>query len=107
MKLRIKTFVAEYYHYLVLALLFIIQMVIVFNVDLYGDDFYYANFTQEGIEYFIKENIFHYNMTNGRCWVHLLDELLLFNGSIILWRILQPFAVILTVFYGAKLVSGD
>ncbi|MCR5457202.1 MAG: DUF6056 family protein [Clostridiales bacterium] len=107
MKLRIKTFVTEYYHYLVLALLFIIQMVIAFNVDLYGDDFYYANFTQEGIGYFISENIFHYNMTNGRCWVHLLDELLLCNGSIILWRLLQPFAVILTVFYGAKLASGD
>ena len=107
MKEQVKAFVGEYYHYLILALLLVLQIAIAFNVDLYGDDFYYANFTKEGIGYFIDENVFHYNMTNGRCWDHLLDELLLFNGSIVLWRIFQPIAVILTVFYGAKLVSLD
>ena len=103
---KTKKFLSEYYHFLFLAILFLLEVAIVWNVDLYGDDFYYANFTQEGFKYFVSENVFHYTMTNGRCWIHLLDELLLCGGSIVLWRIFQPFAITALVYFGSRLVSG-
>ena len=102
---KIKKFISEYYHYLILGLLFLLQVIIAWNIDLFGDDYYYANFFKEGFQYFIDENIFHYTMTNGRCWVHLLDELLLFNGSIVPWRIVQPFIISLTIVFSAKLAT--
>ncbi|MBO4217682.1 MAG: hypothetical protein J5940_07030 [Clostridia bacterium] len=49
---------------------------------LFGDDFYYASFVSSGGKYFLSENIYHYLNTNGRAWVHLLDELLLAPKSV-------------------------
>ncbi|MFQ9150032.1 MAG: hypothetical protein ACLR5G_18015 [Eubacteriales bacterium] len=60
-------------------------------VNLYGDDYYYAGFTRNGLGYFVSENIFHYKYTNGRALVHLLDELLLSNFWF--WRIFNVAAL--------------
>ena len=55
---------------------------------LFGDDYYYAVFVPSGWEFFKSENIFHYLNTNGRAWVHILDELLLATKDT---RLFAPF----------------
>ena len=76
-KRNLKSFFAQSYHWFVFAAFLVCQAFSLFFVVLSGDDYYYANFVPNGLSYFLSENIFHYEQTNGRAMVHLLDELVL------------------------------
>ena len=92
-------------HYIVYAAFLVLQAVSHRYLVLFGDDFYYANFIPQGWDYFVKENIFHYTDTNGRFFVHLLDELLL-GFDMIFWKIFNLAVIALIVLFAAKNVPA-
>ena len=71
----------------------------------FGDDFYYATFVRSGWKYFISENVFHYMNTNGRAWVHLLDELLLATDGMWAFKLFNTAAAALLTVAVAKTAS--
>ena len=64
-------------HYIIFAIFLLIHSLVCIFTTYFGDDYYYAAFIKKGADYFVSENIFHYQYTNGRALVHLIDELLL------------------------------
>lgn len=76
------------YHLLFLLVFTVLFAYIMRYTVLFGDDYYYAAFVPSGWEFFRSENIFHYLNTNGRAWVHILDELLLATKDT---RLFAPF----------------
>ncbi|MBQ5809390.1 MAG: hypothetical protein IIW21_06505 [Clostridia bacterium] len=87
------------------ALFLCLQAVVVFSMTLFGDDYYYATFTRSS-EYFLSENIRHYEEVNGRVLVHLLVELLLWDKSLILFGILNMAAIGASVFFAAAIAAS-
>ena len=82
---RIADFLKTKYH-----LLFLLAFTVFFAWTmrysaLFGDDYYYASFIPSGARYFFSENISHYLLTNGRAWVHILDEILLASDG--MWAV--------------------
>ena len=71
---------------------------------LFGDDYYYANFIPRGWDYFVSENIFHYTDTNGRFFVHLIDELLL-GVNMVFWKIFNLAVIAAVVLFAAKITA--
>ena len=99
-----KPFFKNHWHHFVLtAFLFIHGLTSAFTT-IFGDDYYYAAFVKRGKDYFISENIFHYLHTNGRAFVHLLDELLI-GWSFWAWRIFNVICLGALVIGIAKLAA--
>ena len=73
-------------HRIIFAVFALLTGMTAFVTVLFGDDYYYAYFVKAGGEFFLSENIVHYEQTNGRVLVHLLDELLIGFG-LTPWRI--------------------
>jgi hypothetical protein len=82
---KLYNWIFDHIHWGIFCVFIALQFYIHTFVVLFGDDYYYAMFLKSGTNYFISENIFHYMNTNGRSFVHLLDELLLVMGPL-LWR---------------------
>ncbi|MBE6538026.1 MAG: hypothetical protein E7671_00990 [Ruminococcaceae bacterium] len=97
--------IAEKLHYIVFALFAVMQALIIDKIVLFGDDYYYTTFFYNGVEYFVSENIKHWLETNGRAFVHLLDELLLADGSIIMWKIFATVVICLIALFSALIAS--
>jgi len=76
------------------------------NIVLFGDDYYYTTFTSGGFENFVSLNVSHWNEVNGRALVHIIDELLLWKGTIWLWRIFIVLCSGTAVFFAAAIASG-
>ena len=74
-------------------------------VHLYGDDFVYGSYTIHGLETFIARHTEHYMHTNGRAIVHVIVSLILMF-DIHLWRILNPFLILLTAGAIARAATG-
>lgn len=91
-------------HYIIFALFLLIHSLICVFTTYFGDDYYYAAFIKNGADYFVSENIFHYQYTNGRALVHLIDELLL-GVSFWFWRIFNIACVGLLIIGIAKIAS--
>lgn len=99
------SFAAKNVHYIIFAAFIVFQAWIMRFIVLFGDDYYYTTFFYDGIGHFIDENVVHYTQTNGRAWVHILDELLLAGGTIWAWRIFNTLLIAFTVFITAKIIS--
>lgn len=82
----IKKFLKNHWHHVIFGVFLFIHALTSIFTNLYGDDYYYAAFLKNGKDYFISENIFHYLHTNGRAFVHILDELLI-GQNFWFWRI--------------------
>ncbi len=91
-------------HYIIFAIFLLIHSLVCIFTTYFGDDYYYAAFIKNGADYFVSENIFHYQYTNGRALVHLLDELLL-GVSFWFWRIFNIVTVGLLIVGIAKIAS--
>lgn len=91
-------------HYIIFAIFLLIHSLVCIFTTYFGDDYYYAAFIKKGADYFLSENIFHYQYTNGRALVHLLDELLL-GVSFWFWRIFNIACVGLLIVGIAKIAS--
>ena len=91
-------------HYIIFAIFLLIHSLVCIFTTYFGDDYYYAAFIKKGADYFLSENIFHYQYTNGRALVHLLDELLL-GVSFWFWRIFNIVTVGLLIIGIAKIAS--
>ena len=50
------------------------------SVELCADDFNYSTFLDGKISSFVQKNIEHYKTFNGRVWIHVLDEVMLYIG---------------------------
>lgn len=99
-----KNFVKQNLHYFIFALFIAIHSLICIFTTYFGDDYYYAAFLKKGADYFVSENIFHYQYTNGRALVHLIDELLL-GVNFWFWRIFNIICVALLLIAAAKIAS--
>ena len=99
-RFNIKYF-ADNIHITVFAVFMLIEAVTMHFVVLFGDDYYYATFLKNGLSHFISENVVHYTQTNGRAFVHLLDEFLLAGGTIFLWRLFNLVVIGVTVYFTA------
>lgn len=97
-----KAFIRRHWHHIVLGLFGLIHALTCIFTNLYGDDYYYANFVRQGADYFLEENIFHYCYTNGRALVHLLDELLI-GWSFWPWRLFNTALMISLVIVIARI----
>lgn len=93
-------------HHFVFLVFIIIHAVTCFSTTYFGDDFYYAGFLRNGFKYFFSENLFHYKETNGRAFVHILDEALIGFGFLP-WQIFNIVVLALIVITTAKLASHD
>ena len=91
-------------HWALYAVFVILQMLGHRYLVLFGDDYYYANFIPRGWEYFVEENIFHYTDTNGRFFVHIIDELLL-GIDIGVWKVFNILTIALIVLFAAKIAA--
>lgn len=100
----IKKFAQKHLHYIVFAIFMAIHSLICIFTTYFGDDYYYAAFIKKGADYFVSENIFHYQYTNGRALVHLIDELLL-GVDFWFWRIFNIICVGLLIIAAAKIAS--
>lgn len=100
------SFVLRNVPYFIFAAFVALEAWIMRFVVLFGDDYYYTTFFNYGIGYFFRENVFHYMKTNGRAWVHLLDELLLCNGTIWAWRIFNTAVIALIIWFSALIIGG-
>lgn len=91
-------------HYIIFAIFLLIHSLVCIFTTYFGDDYYYAAFIKKGADYFLSENIFHYQYTNGRALVHLLDELLL-GVDFWFWRVFNIVTVGLLIIGIAKIAS--
>lgn len=89
---------------MIFALFMLIHTLTTAFTTLYGDDYYYAAFVKNGADYFLSENIFHYLHTNGRAFVHLLDELLI-GYSFFFWQIFNVLCLATLVIGIAKIAA--
>ena len=103
---NLKSFFAQSYHWFVFAAFLVCQGFSLFFVVLSGDDYYYANFIPSGWSYFLSETIVHYEKTNGRAMVHLLDELVL-TLPLWIWKILALCLIGGVVYLCASFVAGS
>lgn len=93
-------------HLLIFALFTAFEGAIISKLVLFGDDYYYTSFFYKGWDHFLSENIHHWLETNGRALVHLIDEILLANGSIIAWKIFGVICIALIAFFAALIASS-
>ena len=97
-------FLKQNLHYIIFAIFLLIHSLVCIFTTYFGDDYYYAAFIKKGADYFLSENIFHYQYTNGRALVHLLDELLL-GVDFWFWRVFNIACVGLLIVGIAKIAS--
>ena len=87
---------------------FLIFMILFFYLHRFiymgADDFYYANFWNEGLKGFIKQNINHYTHLTGRAFVHLLCETVLSLGMPV-FGVINCIFIALTIIYSAKIAD--
>lgn len=107
---KIHAFLRNNIHYLIFAVFALLQGGIMRYTIQYGDDYFYTTFLNGGPKSFVKRNVRHYLEVNGRCFVHLLDELLLSGGTITAFRIFNTLCVcaivFLTAYLGADCLNG-
>lgn len=96
----------ERLHYIVYGIFLAINAFNLIPVIRYGDDYYYSMFFRRGISYFLSETAVHYTQTNGRFFIHLIDEALL-ALPLAVWKVFEFFVVALTVLLIAKIASGN
>ena len=72
-------------------------------VFLYGDDYYYGTFGSKGFANFFNMHGEHYMTVNGRAVVHFLVSLLLLF-DVYIWRILNPFLILFTLYFLTKII---
>lgn len=99
---KIRGFARRYGVYLLLAVFLAVTAINLRYVVKYGDDYFYSTLTGRGITYFIQKNTEHYLCTNGRALVHIIDELLLIDNSLYVWRGICLLFVFLTVWETAS-----
>ena len=76
------------------------------GVSQFGDDYYYMTFFSGGFKRFIELNASHYAQVNGRALVHLVDEILLADRGLWLWRIAELCVIGSTVWLSARAAAG-
>lgn len=86
------------------ALFLCLQAVVVFSIELFGDDYYYATFTDSS-DFFVSENIRHFKEVNGRVLVHLFDELLLADKTLTLFGAAILLSIGCVAFFSAAIAS--
>ena len=70
------------------------------------DDAMYAGWTQHGFKYFFERNVWHYQNFNGRFFIHLVMQLVLFFEEH-LYAIIFPFFISISTFIFATLAKKD
>lgn len=73
------------------------------SVRLYGDDYFYGTFMQNGWSGFWEANCDHYLHSNGRVMVHALDAVFLSLPPIV-WQILNSIMLGSIVFLGMRII---
>lgn len=99
------SYIGKRLHWLPLLLFSLWQARIIRSLALFGDDYYYASFFSRGVGYFLSENVRHYTEVNGRAFVHLLDELLLWRGTMTAWKIFASVSLLLIAALTAFIAS--
>lgn len=89
-------------HFPTLFGFFTIVFLICNKVNLYGDDFHYAVYSTQDLEYFIQRNYQHYFLANGRVIVHLLVTFFL-SIPIIYWKICNALMLTFSIFLMLKI----
>ena len=93
------------FYFVIFGVFLLLQFYTHIFVPLFGDDYYYASFLRKGLSFFIRENIIHYTSTNGRAFIHLLNEIIISVGPNI-WWFFNTAVIGLIVWYGAAIASS-
>jgi len=104
LKQQRNAFFEKYGLLLIISLIFLGTAMITFHVRLYGDDFFYAQFTSHNLSYFISKHIEHYFRANGRVIVHLLATIFL-GIPLTFWQILNPLMLAGIAYFGSKIAQ--
>lgn len=99
--MRAINFAKKNYHTAVLLLFLIFVAVTMHFTVAFGDDYYYGSFFYDGFRGFVNENIYHYMKTNGRAFVHLLDEFILAGNQMAAWHIFGTLCIAAVTFLSA------
>lgn len=75
------------------------------NVTLYGDDYFYGTFGAQGGQGFWNANKNHYLYANGRALVHFLDGLTLQVNPVV-WQVFNCVMLGAVVYLGVRIVSA-
>lgn len=70
------------------------------------DDAMYAGWTQHGFKYFLERNVWHYTNFNGRFFVHLVMQIVLFFEEH-LYAIIFPFFISVSTFIFATVAKKE
>ena len=100
------SFVKKYYHIVIFALFLFLEAVVIWQITQFGDDYYYMTFLSDGAKNFFELNVSHYLEVNGRAFVHLIDELILADRSLTVWRIVGTALIGSTVWLLALVAVG-
>ena len=92
----VKRIISERPHVLLMAVFTAAMLALHQLVFLYGDDYFYGTFAQNGAAVFFDMHAEHYMTVNGRSVVHILASLLLIF-DVYLWRLINPFIILLTL----------
>lgn len=92
-------------HYAVFIIYGAFEALILSRILMYGDDYYYSTFFRGGFSHFLSENVFHYMETNGRAFVHILDEILIKNGRTLPFKVFASEVLLLLPFVMALICA--
>ncbi len=87
-------------------LVFFATYLVMKNVVISGDDFYYASFSKLPLSEFCRLHKAHYFEANGRAIVHILDTIFL-GLPFIVWQLLNSFFLAAIVFFIFKIAVVD
>ncbi|GAA0083764.1 hypothetical protein UT300007_02030 [Clostridium sp. CTA-7] len=93
------------YKFIPLFILFVAMYMIHRYIFIYADDLYYSRDAQYGLSYLPEFMLKQLNI-NGRVWVHVLLSFLL-KYDVLLFRIVNPIIISLTVLLIAKICIHD
>ncbi|MEA4831131.1 hypothetical protein SDC9_84493 [bioreactor metagenome] len=81
-------------------------IIIINNILLYADDYYYGTFFRDGFISFIMKNVEHYKTFNGRVIVHLLAEAIIPLGTVV-FSIVAGMILYASFYFSSKAFSHN
>lgn len=84
---------------------FALTFMVLGNVTLYGDDYFYHSFLDNNLADFISTHLQHYMMNNGRVFVHLLVTIFL-ALPLMVWKVFNSLLLGIFVYGAARIVMS-
>ncbi|MBQ9266798.1 MAG: hypothetical protein IJ217_00685 [Clostridia bacterium] len=85
---------------------FVFVFLALYNVYLFGDDYYYITYSKGPMQEFWAHHVEHYTQINGRAIVHFLVSIFL-SQNLIWWKLFNALMLASIVYFGSKIASEN